>query len=81
MTRLLALALVLLITWFVRQAGTEEAFQLRSTGLALGFALIAAGLAGTLLEKLRLPRVTGYLIFGMICGPYLANIITRPMAR
>jgi Kef-type K+ transport system membrane component KefB len=25
--------------------------------------------------------VTGYLVFGLLCGPYVANIITRPMAR
>jgi Kef-type K+ transport system membrane component KefB len=34
-----------------------------------------------LVERTRLPRVTGYLLFGLICGPYVANIITRPMAR
>jgi Kef-type K+ transport system membrane component KefB len=53
----------------------------RPAALALGFTLVAAALAGTLLERLRLPRVTGYLVFGLVCGPYLANIITRPMAR
>jgi Kef-type K+ transport system membrane component KefB len=52
-----------------------------ATALALGFALIAAGLAGSLFEHIHLPRVSGYLIFGMICGPYVANIITSPMAR
>src|SRR5690606_9847734 len=34
-----------------------------------------------LLERLRLPKVTGYLLFGLVCGPYLLNFITRPMAR
>jgi Kef-type K+ transport system membrane component KefB len=49
--------------------------------MALGFALIAAALTGTLFERIHLPRVSGYLVFGLVCGPYLANIITRPMAR
>ena len=53
----------------------------RLTALALGFCLIAAALSGALLERFGLPRVTGYLMFGMICGPYMLNIITRPMAR
>jgi Kef-type K+ transport system membrane component KefB len=53
----------------------------RPAALALGFALIAAALTGALFEKIRLPRVSGYLVFGMVCGPYLANIITQPMAR
>src|SRR5690349_628779 len=47
----------------------------------MGIALLAATLAGSLIEKTGVPRVTGYLLFGLVCGPYLANIITRPMAR
>jgi Kef-type K+ transport system membrane component KefB len=78
--RLLALALIVAIAWLV-VSGTSPDTILRPGALALGFALIAAFIAGELLERLRLPRVTGYLLFGMICGPYLANIITRPMAR
>lgn len=80
MRRLVALALTTLVTWLVVAAGGFDA-ALRPTALALGFSLIAAAIAGELLERLRLPRVTGYLLFGMICGPYMANIITRPMAR
>jgi Kef-type K+ transport system membrane component KefB len=78
--RLAALGLAVLTAIVVVgfAAGTPQA---RPTALALGFALIAAAIAGELVERARLPRVTGYLLFGMICGPYLANIITRPMAR
>jgi len=77
--RTIALVLVLLVALLVRRSGAEV--ELRSTAFALGFALIAAALAGLLIERLQLPRVTGYLLFGMACGPYLANIISRPMAR
>src|SRR5688572_321461 len=51
-----------------------------STALALLLALVAAALTGALFERIHLPRVSGYLIFGMVSGPYVANIITRPMA-
>ena len=78
--RLAALALTIGIAWFV-VTGPQVDSVLRPTALALGLALIAASISGELLERLHLPRVTGYLLFGMICGPYLANIITRPMAR
>jgi len=54
---------------------------LRSAGLALGFALVAATLLGTLAERARLPRMTGYLLFGLLCGPYVANLLTPAMAR
>jgi Kef-type K+ transport system membrane component KefB len=81
MRRFLALAITVGITWIVITLGTSTPATFRPTALALGFALIAAALTGELLERAKLPRVTGYLLFGMICGPYLGNIITRPMAR
>jgi Kef-type K+ transport system membrane component KefB len=80
MRRALALLLLLATAWMVRSAAGDDA-GLRGTPLALGFALIAAALAGDLFERIRLPRITGYLIFGMLCGPYVFNIITRSMAR
>jgi Kef-type K+ transport system membrane component KefB len=81
MTRkFLALTVTMAVAYFV-VTSTQPAAVTRPTALALGLALIAASITGEMLQQLRLPRVTGYLLFGMICGPYLANIITRPMAR
>src|SRR5512141_1868568 len=79
--RLLALGLTLGLAWFVVGSVPPGDAVPRVTALALGFALISAALTGSLIERIGLPRVTGYLLFGMICGPYLANLITRPMAR
>lgn len=81
MRRLLALALTMTVVWFVVSGAGITPPLPRLTALALGFSLIAAALTGELLERVHLPRVTGYLLFGMICGPYVLNIITRPMAR
>ncbi|MBA3949124.1 MAG: cation:proton antiporter, partial [Acidobacteria bacterium] len=81
MRRPLALALVLALAWIIVNLDAPQGAPLRVTGLALGVALIAAYLAGVLLERLKLPKVTGYLLFGLVCGPYLLNIINRPMAR
>jgi Kef-type K+ transport system membrane component KefB len=81
MRRLIALAVTLLVAAYVLTHGVPGATSDRPAALALGFTLIAAALAGELLEYVRLPRVTGYLLFGMVCGPYLGNLITRPMAR
>jgi Kef-type K+ transport system membrane component KefB len=81
MRQLLALALTLVVVWFVVAGTGIVPDATRLTALALGFCLIAAALSGELLERFGLPRVTGYLMFGMICGPYVLNIITRPMAR
>ena len=66
MHRALALAVILGITWLIGQwEGAHERVLL----LALGITLIAAVLTGDLFERLRLPKVTGYLIFGLLCGP------------
>lgn len=80
MTRLAAFGLVLGIGYVVRHAVPAGA-EAQGLAFALGLALIAATLAGEMSEKVRLPRVTGYLLFGLACGPYLANIISRTMAR
>ncbi len=80
MRSLLALAITTAVAWFVVNLGPPGG-EAGATALALGFALIAAALTGAVFERMHLPRVSGYLIFGMVCGPYLANIITRPMAR
>ncbi len=81
MRRLLALLLTLSVASLVVSWAPEGGQLARPSALALGVALIAAALAGELFERIRLPRLSGYLVFGLVCGPYLANIITRPMAR
>jgi Kef-type K+ transport system membrane component KefB len=52
-----------------------------TVALPLGFALIAAYLLGLGSERVGLPRLSGYLFFGLLCGPYLLNVITSRMAR
>lgn len=52
-----------------------------TVALPLGFSLIAAYLLGGVAELLRLPRLSGYLLFGLLCGPYMLNLITATMAR
>ena len=81
MRRAAALAIVIALAWWVTSLDAPSGAPLRVTGLALGVTVIAAYLAGALLEGLHLPKVTGYLLFGLISGPYLLNIINRPMAR
>ncbi len=81
MRRVFALIVTVGVVSLVVSRGSPDLSAARATGLALGFALIAAALTGAFFEKIHLPRVSGYLIFGLLCGPYLGNIITRPMAR
>jgi Kef-type K+ transport system membrane component KefB len=68
-------ALVLMMTLFhrVTAGGPLEA---RAT-LALGFLLLAAHLGGELASRVRLPRLTGYLIVGFAVGPAWLGLVRR----
>jgi trehalose 6-phosphate synthase len=79
MTRLLAVALVVAAVIGVRLIG-PSAVEPPTTALALGFTLILALVTGEFLRRFRLPRLSGYLLFGVLIGPYLGNVITGPMA-
>ncbi|MBA2354580.1 MAG: cation:proton antiporter [Acidobacteria bacterium] len=81
MMRLIALAIIVGTTAVVSSAGADVARGGPGTALAIGFALIAASLTGELFERLRLPRISGYLMFGVACGPYASAILTPSMAR
>lgn len=74
-------ALVLIVGTMIAVQQIRPAASASSVALPLGFSLIAAYLLGGAAERLRLPRLSGYLLFGMACGPFLLNLITAPMAR
>jgi len=42
----------------------------------LAIALILGLLASKVMDKIKFPNVTGYIIIGLIAGPYCLNIIT-----
>lgn len=80
--RLVALAIIVVTTALVTSGDAAASRGAGpGTALAIGFALIAASLTGELFERFRLPRISGYLFFGVVCGPYAAAILTPAMAR
>ncbi|MBI2833469.1 MAG: trehalose-6-phosphate synthase [Acidobacteria bacterium] len=80
MRRLTALALAVGAMLWLRELGVTGTVGSAGTALALGFALLGAWIAGDVLRRFHLPRLTGYLVFGVIVGPYLGNVITESMA-
>jgi len=63
-------------------AGSTAVLRLLSAGtgsgpelLSLGLILLAGLLAGDLAESVRLPRVTGYLLVGMVLGPSVLGVV------
>jgi len=80
MARTGALALLVALMILLQRGVYPESGALRTMGLAFGFALVAATLLGAVAARARLPRLTGYLFFGLICGPYVLNLLSPTMA-
>lgn len=49
--------------------------------LALGFVLLGAFLAGQLVSGLGLPKLTGYIAMGVVCGPAALDLVTHDMVE
>jgi len=79
MRRIAALALAIAAVASVHALGETGTVPSAGAALAVGFTLLGAWITGDLLRKFNLPRLTGYLIFGVLVGPYLGNVITAPM--
>ena len=49
------------------------------TALAIGFFLLTAFFVGKLFAAIRLPRLTGYIVTGLVVGPSLLGLINEGM--
>jgi Kef-type K+ transport system membrane component KefB len=50
------------------------------TALAFGFLLLTAFIAGDMCEAWKLPRLTGYILAGIVAGPSVFNLVSQSMA-
>lgn len=53
----------------------------QSTSIALGFILVFAFLFGKKINRLNLPQITGFIIAGIICGPFVMNFLSSTDVR
>lgn len=49
------------------------------TSLAFGYLLITGFFAGLIAKRVSLPKLTGYLMIGMVVGPSALGLVSRPM--
>lgn len=68
---LFAVGLIMALLHHATAGGPLEA---RAT-LALGFLLLAAPVGGDIAQRLRAPRITGYLVMGFCVGPAWLNLV------
>ncbi len=73
--RLLTLVVISLLAAFIQQLGPLPGMA--SATMLLGFLLLAAFVAGELAREMRLPRITGYLVIGVLFGPSVLRLLPQ----
>lgn len=73
--RLLTLVVIGLLAALFRALGPLEGMV--SSTMLLGFLLLAAFVAGELAREVGLPRITGYLVIGILFGPHVLGLLPR----
>jgi Kef-type K+ transport system membrane component KefB len=76
-TRLVTLIVLIGLTWVIQGGGGGYGGP-GSQAMLLGFLLLAAHLAGEVSSLAELPRITGYLVVGILLGPYVLGVLPRP---
>ena len=70
-------AVLAAFSWTARRLGEQAVDDAAGSALlALGCLVIGGVLAGELAERLRLPRITGYLVLGIAAGPHALGLET-----
>jgi Kef-type K+ transport system membrane component KefB len=68
---LLGLAALVLLT----PLGSEGSLRGRAT-FCLGFILLFGYYLAQILDRLRLPSITSYILVGLVCGPFVLNLLS-----
>lgn len=74
---LVALAAMAALLLLLPYAGYGADVHARAA-VAIGFLLLGGDVAGELVARLRLPRLTGYLLLGVVVGPQLVGFVGKP---
>jgi Kef-type K+ transport system membrane component KefB len=73
------LILLLAVAGMMHAVGTFTAGATSGTELAFGYLLLVAYLASRVISRFGLPRLTGYLLAGVLSGPFVFGLVTPHM--
>ncbi len=84
-TQFLALLMITALVLVVRAVADQSAAValletdpgLLNAASSLGLLLIGAWFAGQICSAISIPRITGYIVFGLIAGPDILNIVRK----
>ncbi len=76
------LLIVAVLLWAMAQLGSFLGLRASTdtapmTMVAFGFIILAAHTLGAIAERLHLPHITGYLLAGLVCGPYVLGLLSE----
>jgi len=82
MARIAALCVVIALMGLALFAFSDAVIfaDARST-MTFGFLLLAAYLIGDALSRLKLPKITGYILAGILFGPHLLDLVSAGVVR
>jgi Kef-type K+ transport system membrane component KefB len=78
---------ILLILLLAGLMGAARSFDVSglphsiSAGLAFGYVMLTAFFAGRLFQRVKLPRLTGYIAAGILVGPWVLGLLTPVMVE
>lgn len=74
---IIVLAVVFLLMLFLKSS-VPASFSNpnQSSSLAFGFIMIFAFLIGKRISRLQLPQITGFILAGLLCGPFVLKLLT-----
>jgi Kef-type K+ transport system membrane component KefB len=73
--RLLTLVVIALLAALFQYLGRRPG--LTGNTMLLGFLLLAAFVAGEVAREVRLPRITGYMVIGLLFGPHIMGLLPQ----
>lgn len=77
---LLTLAVLIAFAVFIRYQGIDHNRQASGfINFSFAFVLLAAYLSAQLLKNFGLPMISGYILTGIIAGPYVSSFLTTEM--
>jgi len=80
--RLIIISILFGIILFIQSIQVETISGINPKTLAvLGFLILASFTTGEILSYLKLPRVIGYLLIGLIFGPYSTEMLRIPFLK
>ncbi len=79
MRRLFVIAAALGLMWALQTAHSSAQGTAGMALAAIGFVVLASFTVGDLLSGLGLPRITGYIVSGLVLGPEVIGVLSEPV--